>query len=659
MANKVEIKIDGKNKGAITAINGVDKALLKTEGQVVRTDSKFRSSFGSMGSLVSKFATQLKFMGVAAVSAFGLLIKKQIDYMESLDKLSQRIGFSVEALSTLKFAGGLAGIEFESLSTGLSKFSKNLFDVKNGLGQTAVKGFEALGISATDANGRIRETEELLPEVANRFAQMKDGTEKTAIAMTLFGRSGKELIPLLNAGAIGLRKMQQEARGLGLEISTSTAKRAADLKDNMLRLESSLTGVELAITEVLLPPLTQLSESLIVMMAAAKGARSELDALATVDPKVTFLFKSLKFIFKELPIQWLSLLLPGVGQFKVLKDLYNEIAPASQSFADSTSTTFINVQQMSSLFPGLIPSVAKVGDQWGTVNNNINRTVVVSKSLQKQWETTAKTLKRDILLSGLTPMGVKMQTLVFKVQDLKDKYGQIPGALSVIDAYYDNLIAKQLTLANAQRGLKQPDKIPKLQPTDFVKVQDEDPMQNYIKNTMSGFEMLFNSVGEQSEIMRNMTADSFGMMGQAADTFFRLSGERNKAAFVAFKAFSIAEAIINTFNGATKALAQGGFFGFAMAAAVIASGLAHVAKIASTQPTSAGGAAGGGVSSAPVLQRSSAVTNNTTDNSSRSLTIKVYVNGVLTDGTDMTNLVRDHIVPKINKAIGDGMRIDR
>ena len=612
-----------------------------------------------MGSLVSKFATQLKFMGVAAVSAFGLLIKKQIDYMESLDKLSQRIGFSVEALSTLKFAGGLAGIEFESLSTGLSKFSKNLFDVKNGLGQTAVKGFEALGISATDANGRIRETEELLPEVANRFAQMKDGTEKTAIAMTLFGRSGKELIPLLNAGAIGLRKMQQEARGLGLEISTSTAKRAADLKDNMLRLESSLTGVELAITEVLLPPLTQLSESLIVMMAAAKGARSELDALATVDPKVTFLFKSLKFIFKELPIQWLSLLLPGVGQFKVLKDLYNEIAPASQSFADSTSTTFINVQQMSSLFPGLIPSVAKVGDQWGTVNNNINRTVVVSKSLQKQWETTAKTLKRDILLSGLTPMGVKMQTLVFKVQDLKDKYGQIPGALSVIDAYYDNLIAKQLTLANAQRGLKQPDKIPKLQPTDFVKVQDEDPMQNYIKNTMSGFEMLFNSVGEQSEIMRNMTADSFGMMGQAADTFFRLSGERNKAAFVAFKAFSIAEAIINTFNGATKALAQGGFFGFAMAAAVIASGLAHVAKIASTQPTSAGGAAGGGVSSAPVLQRSSAVTNNTTDNSSRSLTIKVYVNGVLTDGTDMTNLVRDHIVPEINKAIGDGMRIDR
>ena len=46
------------------------------------------------------------------------------------------------------------------------------------------------------------------------------------------------------------------------------------------------------------------------------------------------------------------------------------------------------------------------------------------------------------------------------------------------------------------------------------------------------------------------------------------------------KAAAIAQATINTYQGATAALAQGGFWGIAMAAAVIAAGLANVAKIA-------------------------------------------------------------------------------
>ncbi len=55
-------------------------------------------------------------------------------------------------------------------------------------------------------------------------------------------------------------------------------------------------------------------------------------------------------------------------------------------------------------------------------------------------------------------------------------------------------------------------------------------------------------------------------------------------AFGIGKEIAIANAIVNTYEGATKALAQGGILGEVMAAIVIATGLAQIATIASTNP---------------------------------------------------------------------------
>ena len=66
--------------------------------------------------------------------------------------------------------------------------------------------------------------------------------------------------------------------------------------------------------------------------------------------------------------------------------------------------------------------------------------------------------------------------------------------------------------------------------------------------------------------------------------FFEALGKQNKQFFAAMKAFAIAEAIINTYQGATKALATyPPPFNFIAAAAVVAGGLAQVATIRSTQ----------------------------------------------------------------------------
>jgi hypothetical protein len=78
--------------------------------------------------------------------------------------------------------------------------------------------------------------------------------------------------------------------------------------------------------------------------------------------------------------------------------------------------------------------------------------------------------------------------------------------------------------------------------------------------------------------------------GQALSALNSLVGENAEMG----KAIAVAQAVIDTYAGATKALAQGGTLGFVGAAAVVAAGLANVNKILSTDiPNSEGGASAG------------------------------------------------------------------
>jgi hypothetical protein len=92
-------------------------------------------------------------------------------------------------------------------------------------------------------------------------------------------------------------------------------------------------------------------------------------------------------------------------------------------------------------------------------------------------------------------------------------------------------------------------------------------------------------VEQQSDLKRTQSAI------QAGADMFNALGAQNKKAFEVAKAFNIANAIMNTYLAATKALAQGGIFGFIGMAAAIAAGFAQVAAIRSQ--TYSGKALGG------------------------------------------------------------------
>jgi hypothetical protein len=94
-------------------------------------------------------------------------------------------------------------------------------------------------------------------------------------------------------------------------------------------------------------------------------------------------------------------------------------------------------------------------------------------------------------------------------------------------------------------------------------------------------------------------------LGLASQSLSIIGGlvDQNSAAG---KAIAVTQAIINTYQGASKALAQGGIFGPVAAAATIAAGLINVKKIISTKVPSAKGTGNVADTGAPSMSMASA-----------------------------------------------------
>ena len=221
-----------------------------------------RGNLARLGDESSRVKGLLAGLGVSlSVAGFAAMIKSAIDAADHLNKLSQKIGISVEALSTLRFAAQLSDVSLESLQKGIKSLSQNITEANTGIGDGAQL-FEALGISVKNADGSMKSTEDVLLQVANVFANLEDGAVKTALAVKIFGKSGMDMIPFLNQGAAGINQLTAEAERLGLKLTTETARSAEAFNDNLTALKASSSSLGIALARDFLPELTNITNAM-------------------------------------------------------------------------------------------------------------------------------------------------------------------------------------------------------------------------------------------------------------------------------------------------------------------------------------------------------------------------------------------------------------
>lgn len=275
---------------------GAEKAGKGIEAAMGRLKTSFNDTITTVNRLGGM-------MAVAAATGMAMMIKSAINTADHMSKTAQKIGISTEALSTLTYAASISGVELETLQKGLQKFSKGVLEASTGTGD-AKDAIAALGVQITDNDGRLKNSEQLLKDVADKFVRLNDGTAKTALAMQLFGRSGAELIPMLNQGSIGIEALQQAARELGIEIDTKTGEAAERFNDQLQELQTAGKGLALGIANDMLPALNDIVQAMIearkeggklMMLWVALGGIGDMLYGTTMDQQIKALKTAIEF----------------------------------------------------------------------------------------------------------------------------------------------------------------------------------------------------------------------------------------------------------------------------------------------------------------------------------------------------------------------------
>jgi len=191
---------------------------------------------------LKRVGRNMTLIGTTIVGSLFAVTKAVADNADQIDLLAKRTGVTREELQKLAYAAKQEGSSIESVSTSLVRLSGNMLNAVRG-SEEAKMAFEALGIQIKDANGQLRSADQVMMDIADRFASMTNDTERAAVAMQLFGRGGAEIIPLLRNGRDGIQELKDEAEALGYVLSEEDVKILEKLGDELEAVRVGFGGI--------------------------------------------------------------------------------------------------------------------------------------------------------------------------------------------------------------------------------------------------------------------------------------------------------------------------------------------------------------------------------------------------------------------------------
>ena len=270
---------------------------------------------------------------VAAGTAIGTaLVTATTDTASLADELltlSSTTSLSTDTLQELNYAAELLDVETSTVTGSMTKLLSNMDSAADGSSSAAEK-FDELGISIYDAQGNLRSTEDVFWEAIDVLGEIDNETERDAAAMELFGRSAKELNPLIEAGSDAFADLADEAHEVGYVMDGETLDAFGALDDNMQRLTNTAQAVENSFGQVLLPLLTDMSGDAVELLGefsgALAGAEGDIDSIGS--------------IIEQFAPQAVSLVETYIPQIlTIVESTINALLPAIVSIAPSLIST--------------------------------------------------------------------------------------------------------------------------------------------------------------------------------------------------------------------------------------------------------------------------------------------------------------------------------
>lgn len=403
---KAEKGLDDLEKEARDAAKGVDIL-----GSEEKDTTKETSIFGDV--LKANLASEAIKKGVSALASavkdvakfFVDAVKGVAEYADEVNTLSKTTGMSTDAIQEYKYAADLLDVSFDTIEGSLTKLTKNM---ANGS-----EAFERLGISVRDQNGELRDANDVFDEAITALGYIDNETERDAVAMEIFGKSAKDLNPLIKTGSKELGKLRKEAHDVGAVMSEDALEGANAFQDGIDRLKGTWDALKRTLGANILSKITPYLEKFVGLFQ---------DLAATGD---------------------LSGFIDGVV------DMVNDIVQKIPEFTEKLISALPNViKTLTQALSKLLPNLAKsVGQILGQIFANLPE--LISAGLELGWSLIKGVFQAiPNLISGLVDAltGQKLseaaQACKDKFDEIKAKVEEIPTATERIASALDEVSAK-------------------------------------------------------------------------------------------------------------------------------------------------------------------------------------------------------------------------
>ena len=248
-----------KNTEANSAIDMTTERAQSASGKLSQSFQNAGTKISGVGSAITKgMAVVGTAVGAGATAVFKFA-EKSAGAADTVDKMSQKIGISREAYQELAFICSQSGTSVDTLQMGIKTLTNQMQSAADGTA-SAVGIFDKLGVSIYDSNGQLKDQETMMWEAMSALQGMENQTEKAALANDLFGRSGSELMPLLNGASGSIENMRKQANDLGLVMSNDTVDAGVKLTDTIDQAKRAFTAIGISIGAEFMPLIQQAAQ---------------------------------------------------------------------------------------------------------------------------------------------------------------------------------------------------------------------------------------------------------------------------------------------------------------------------------------------------------------------------------------------------------------
>jgi len=573
--------------GALRVVLGLDSAAFSTG---LAAASGRLGAFGTRATAIASTLTKLGAAAVTAGAAFATALT--VSSMNAIDvqsKLARQLGGSVASIQALERAADLAGVSSETLAGAMSRLNARLGETARTGSGPAFEALQRLGLAASDLTGiGIAERMALL---GDRMKEAGYSAVQMADTLRQLGIRQSEIIALIEDGGDAIRAAADEVRGYGVAVSDIEARQIEQANDAWSNIGFTLKGIGNQIAIRVAPIIEGLAKAFGSSAQAAGGfgdaISAVLDRVVTVIGWIADRIHQIGFLFKfvELGINGVMLGLAKVGDW--FGDNTAGVEYYSGRVADLTA-------ELDNLQANGLPS-ERLGEWVAEVRAASEETARAAQMTAR----FAAVFGGPAPIDGLQEFIDGLQTREEAERASQDERlaqlaqfvatGQMTEAEAAaarvrIEQQYNEAVAglRRDNTENQQRELEQ-----------------------RIENEKTAAEKITAQLAEAEAKRLELRQQSVSAIADIMGSISQIIGDHSERAFKIAKAFAIGEALINTAQAVTKALA--GPFPFINAARVGAAGLAQVMAIRRQQPgggsttpvPSGGGGATGGGSEAP------------------------------------------------------------